>query len=154
MPQVISPDHPLNWQQGEEFETIQIIATREMVNFFLIGINNRDSWFVEKSPLGSAIVPGTMVHSFNIRSRAYRVWHDFAGALFTEPAGMHVGFEAEFFDPIRVGEKITIKGKVTAVNLKRDRKFIETQTEVYGEDDRLCNRYISTNTFLTPKEES
>ena len=52
--------HTSNLGAGEEFETIQYTVTREMVDFWLIGINDRHEWYVGESPFGGAVAPPVM----------------------------------------------------------------------------------------------
>jgi len=67
------------------------------------------------------------------------------GAVFTKPASVHYVYGAEYFDPVKVGEKITVKGKCIRNYMNRGRQYIDYETLIYGEDGRLCTRAISTS---------
>ena len=140
--------HPSQFEPGEQFKPVQFVVSQDMVNYFLIGINERHLWYREASPLGGPVVPPVMSHMFYIRVLAMYLWDDFVGAIFTKPADIHYAFDAQNLDPIRIGEKVTVKGRCMRTEIKRGRKYLEYENLIYGEDGRLCMRYVSTNTVM------
>ncbi|MFC1985029.1 hypothetical protein ACFLT4_00360 [Chloroflexota bacterium] len=78
----------MNSRWGEEFEPIEYVVTQEMVNFLLIGINDRHPWYFEASPFGGPIAPPLMCEMANIRLRTWHMWGDFIGAVFTRPPSL------------------------------------------------------------------
>ena len=137
--------HPSEFEVGEEFEPIEYVVTSEMVNYLLIGINDRHPWYFEDSPFGGPVAPPLMCQMAFIRLRTMYMWGDFIGAVFTHPAGLHYMFNAEYFDPLKVGETIIVKGKCSANYINRGRRYVDYETLIYGEDGRLCTRYVSTS---------
>ncbi|MFC2052311.1 hypothetical protein ACFLT4_06250 [Chloroflexota bacterium] len=93
-------------EPGEEFETIEYVVTPEMVNYFLIGINDRHPWYVEDSPFGGPVTPPIMVRMDALRLHVNHLWGDFIGARFTSPAGLNTVNDMEYFTPVKVGEKV------------------------------------------------
>ncbi len=146
--------HPSNFEPGEEFKPIELVLSREMVNYFIVAINDRHPWYIETSPFGGQpVIPPLMVHPLaNTRLVAKHIFDDFPGDLLTEPAGVHYTFEAEYFHAVKVGEKVTIKGKCLASYTKRGRKYVDFVGELYGEDGRLCSRYVHTHTYKMEAE--
>lgn len=137
--------HPAEFEVGEEFESIEFTVTPEMVNFLLIGVNDRHPWYTTESPFGGPVAPPLMCQMAFIRLRTRHMWGDFLGAVFTKPAGVHYVYNAEYHDPIKVGEKISVKGKCLANYINRGRRYVDYETLIYGEDGRLCARYVSTS---------
>lgn len=137
--------HPSQFATGEEFKPVQYEMAREMVDFTLIAINDRHPWYTEASPFGPPVIPLSMAHMAWIRLTAKHMWDDYVGAIFTQPAGLHYTFDAEYIDAVRVGEKVTVKGKCSANYVKRGRRYVDYETEIYGEDGRLCIKYVSTS---------
>ena len=144
--------HTANLDSGQEFETVRYKVSREMVDFWLIGIDDRHEWYVSESPFGGPVAPPVMCNMAAIRIRVHHLWGDFVGAVFTKPANVFYIFNAEYFDPIRVGETITVKGRCSANYLNRGRRFVDFVTEVFGEDGRLCSRAVSTSLTQYKKE--
>src|SRR5688500_3589383 len=90
---------------GKEWEPVEIVVTKEMGEYFLIGINDRHDWYREDSPYGGPIAPPVFAGMLGIRASAKRMWGEFSGAIFTEPHRLAYMTELEFFDPIRIGER-------------------------------------------------
>lgn len=137
--------HTSNLEAGEEFEPIEYTVTPEMVKFWLIGINDRHDWYTTDSPFGGPVAPPVMCQMASLRLRVWHLWGDFVGAVFTKPASVHYVYNAEYHDPIKIGEKITVKGKCSANYVNRGRRYVDYETMIYGEDGRLCARYVSTS---------
>lgn len=137
--------HPAEFEPGEEFDPIQYTVTAEMVGYWLIGIDDRHEWYTTESPFGGPIMPPVMCQMASLRLRVMHLWGEFVGAVFTKPASVHYVYSAEYFDPVKVGERITVRGKCIANYIKRDRRYVDYETLIYGEDGRLCTRTVSTS---------
>ncbi len=153
MMQVVKPrKHPSEFEPGEEFKPFELVLNREMVNYFLVGIDDRHPWYTETSPFDGPVMPPVIAHTLSVRSRAYYIWDAFH-ALLVEPAGVHYNYSAEYIDPVKVGEKVTVKGKCLTTYVRRGRKFSDTEYNVYGEDGRLCVHLLETHTWLAKEGE-
>ncbi|MFC1861820.1 MaoC family dehydratase [Chloroflexota bacterium] len=153
MSQMSAPGkHTSEMEPGEEFETIEYVVTPEMVNYFLIGINDRHPWYVEDSPFGGTVTPPIMIKMASIRLNVKHLWGDFIGARFTKPAGLNTVSDLEYFAPVKVGEKVTVKGKCVDNYMKRGRRYVSDECEIYGEDGRLCARCVNTSLIGYQKE--
>ncbi len=137
--------HPADFEVGEEFDPIEFTVTPELVNFLVIGINDRHPWYTTSSPFGGAVAPPLLCQMAAIRLRTHYMWGDFIGAVFTHPAGVHYVYNAEYYEPVLVGEKVRVTGKCVATYLKRGRRHVDYEALIYGEDGRLCARYVSTS---------
>src|SRR5690606_18086445 len=109
-------------EAGEEF-SLEVQVTREMVDYYLIGINDRHEWYREDSPFGGAIAPATFAGMLGIRASAMRMWGGYTGAIFTEPARLAYMTETEMFDPIRVGERVRVVSRALGNSVNRGRTF-------------------------------
>ncbi|MDP2952028.1 MAG: hotdog fold domain-containing protein [Chloroflexota bacterium] len=132
---------------GVELEPMEYVLTPEMVLYYAIGIDNRHPWFVENSPFGGPIAPPTMVHVDQLRFSYTRLIHR------PEEAGVHTKYDAQYFNPARVGEKITIRGRCVANTIRRGRRYVTLETETFGEDGRPIARYRDTHLVKYGKEE-
>ncbi len=141
--------HPSKFEPGEEFIPFELEVTPELANYCMMGTNNRNPWFMGESPFGGAVAPPIMIQALSARVRALYLWGDFVGPVFVEPPGIHCAFDATYINPVKVGEKITVKGKCKDNYEKRGRRYIEIETTVYGQDGRLCTRYVGTHSFLS-----
>ncbi len=147
--------HPSELQPGEELTPCEFVVSPQMVNFFLIGIDDRSPWYRTSSPFGAPIMPPVMIHMGSTRLRAWHLWGDYLGAVLVKPSGVHTVFDVENIDPVRIGEKVTMRGKVIQNYIKRGRRYLDYEMTMFGEDGRLCHRYISTTMYgYGEKEES
>ncbi len=143
--------HPSEFQPGEEFTPVEFVVSRGLVDYYLVGINDRHPWYTEASPFDGPVVPPVLAHTYSGISRAYYIFREFC-PLHIEPASVHYSYDAEYVDPIKVGEKITVKGKCVAAYERRGRKFSDTEYNVYGEDGRLCIHLLESHTWFAKEE--
>ncbi|MCL4367625.1 MAG: MaoC family dehydratase N-terminal domain-containing protein [Actinobacteria bacterium] len=61
-------------------------------------------------------------------------------------SGLHAKQDFEILNPVRVGKKITITGKVSDKYIKRDKKWMQTWAEVVDEDGLPIIRGTTTET--------
>ena len=69
-------------------------------------------------------------------------------------ARVHIEFDADFHEPIPVGEKLRLSGKVIDRYVKKNRTYIKTAIEIHAVNDgRLLVSYVDTNLLaFKPKE--
>ncbi len=131
---------------SEELDPIEYVCTPQRVKYWAEGVENIHPWFIfdmEDSPFGGPIVPPEMTHVKGLLLEPY----------FSEiPFRMHTRYIAEHIDPVKVGEKVTIKTKILDNSYKRGRQYIDVEMIVYGEDGRKCIRCISRDVMSFTKE--
>lgn len=135
---------------GEELPAIEFVVTPQRVQFYAEGVEDFHPWYMYKmegSPFKGPIAHPTMCHVFKVL-----FWKKYFPARLTG-GRMHVKFDAEYFDPAKVGERLTIKGRVLDKYLKRGRHYLDTEFNITGEDGRSIARYRDTTLLSYKKEE-
>jgi len=86
------------------------------------------------------IAPPTMIHLEKLR--LYR----FACPAGTGPdARVHIEFDATFHEPVRVGERVRVSGRVSDREIKRGREYMVLDIELRAvSDERLLMTYRDT----------
>ena len=131
---------------GEEIGAYTYVLTPELVEMYAVATDDRHPWYIEKSPFGGRIAHPTMVHM------DYHRLEDKFLATPEEESGIHTEYDAEYINPARVGEKITVKARCAANIIKRGRRYVTMAVETFGEDGRPITRYNDTHAVSYEKE--
>lgn len=135
---------------GEELPSIEFVVTPQRVQLYAEGVEDFHPWYMyetEDSPYKGPIAHPTICHVLKLL-----FWKKHFPARLT--AGrMHTKYDAEYFDPAKLGEKLTAKGRVLDKYPKRGRHYLDTEFEITGEDGRLIARYRDTTLLAYRKEE-
>ncbi len=135
---------------GEELPPIEFVVTPQRVEFYAEGVEDFHPWYMyemEDSPFEGPIAHPTMCHVFKVL-----FWKKYFPADL-KAGRMHIKFDAEHFDPAKVGEKLTIKGRVLDKYLKRERRYLDTEFNITSEDGHPVARYRDTTLLAYKKEE-
>ena len=133
-------------KEGEEFRPLEFRLTPEVAGFDCIGLNDRHPWYTKDSPFGGRIVPSVDAQFCAIRIAVNHRDGALTGALFEKPGLVHYVYDAEYFEPAKVGETVKITGRCTKCYEKRGRNYMDFEYEIHGEDGRLISKY--KNSFL------
>lgn len=126
-------------QAGDDIGSFQYRITKEAIGDYLPSLDNSDPWYLDNSPFGEAIVP----HGYFCDD--FMRLLDQIDAIPT--AGFHAKSEYELKGPIRYGMLLTVRGKVAARYIKREREYLEIETVVSDENE--CELLVGKNTFVT-----
>ncbi len=139
-------------REGEVLTPLVFKLTPEVQGYTCTAVDDRHPWYTEDSPFGGRIMPPLDAQFCAIRIRANYLYGGLVGAMFEIPAIVHYSFDAEYYDPAKVGETITITGKCTKKYEKRGRNYVDFEYELHGEDGRLISRYRNTDLLAFKKE--
>ena len=135
---------------GEELPPIEFIVTPQMVQFYAEGVEDFHPWYMyemEDSPYEGSVAHPTMCHIVKLF-----FWQKYFPARLAG-GRMHTRYDAEYFNPARVGEKLTVRGRMLDKYPKRGRHYLDSEFEITGEDGRLIARYRDTTLLAFRKEE-
>ena len=110
---------------GEEFEPFEYVVTAEVVQKYVEGTDNQDLW-LDRSPLEGmrvhpAICDNDGVHLYQIE--------------YLNPLGtLHAKQEFEFLNPVQVGKRVRVRGKVVDRYVKKEREYTVVEALSVDED--------------------
>lgn len=118
---------------GEEYESIEITITEEMVERNAWANDDYNPWYLEDSPFGGRIASPTILGSLSNRA---------IHAYFAPPpdGSFHAKQEYEFFNPLKIGKKITVTGKLVDRYSKRGRQWFVHEFLAVDEDGTKISR--------------
>ncbi|MBI2305178.1 MAG: MaoC family dehydratase N-terminal domain-containing protein [Chloroflexi bacterium] len=130
----------LEAEAGEEWIPQEMAISPSRIERWGDAADDHHPWYTEDSPWGGRIAHPTIIYMLHAYAR---------GKAYPEGAGpgnaiLHYVYDAEYHNVLRAGEKVTIKGRCAARYLKRDRDYVDLETESYGEDGRLIARSVMT----------
>jgi len=134
---------------GTEFGPLEYVFTPEKVRYYCEAVEDLHPWYlyeIEDSPFGGPVVPPIMYNQAKID-----LWTKYFPGK-PENSHMHIMYNCEFFDPARVGEKITMQGKILANYMKRGRRYVDSEYDFYGEDGRKIAHYLHSILITIRKE--
>lgn len=140
-------------KEGEEFEPLEFEMTPEVVGFDCLAIDDRHPWYTQDSPFGGRIVPPVDAQFCGIRLAVKRRDGALTGTLFQKPSIIHYMYDAEYFEPAKLGETVKITGRCKKCYEKRGRGYMDFEYEIHGEDGRLICRYRNSFLLQYKKEE-
>jgi acyl dehydratase len=126
---------------GEELGPIEYVVTEELVRDYGDGADDHDPWFFQDSPFGGRIAHPTIVAN------------DYAVVLATKysmDGAVHAKAAHEFINPIRLGKRLKVKGKIVDMYNKRGRDYLTVETVAVDEDGVELAK--SRNTWLLATE--
>ncbi len=126
---------PEDYKLGDDFGPVEYHVNREMVEMFSNAIEDDNPWYSKDSPFGGPVAPPTILAEGYFRLISAKL-----GIM----SGLHTKHEAEFLNPIIVGKKVTVKGKITEKYEKRGRQYFVLEYTCIDEDGREVSRYRYT----------
>lgn len=112
---------------GDEYEPIEITVTEEMVVRRIWANDDYNPWYMEDSPFGGRIVPPLFLAT-ELPGLVYSYYA-------TPPGGhLHAKQEFEFINPLRIGKKVKITGRLVDRYNKRGRDWFVSEALAVDED--------------------
>ena len=122
---------------GEEFGPLDAVISDHAVKSHVYAIDDYHPWYVHDSPLGGRIAPATLL----TRALLDLVYLEYDAIRLR---GLHVREELELFGPVRVGQRVTLRARVTDKFLKRGEPFVVFAAEAADEDGKTLIRTKQT----------
>lgn len=130
-------------EKGDVFRPIEVEVTPLGVSEYAHGNEQTSEFYLSAAnPLGRQVRPPTAVHTDKMRLIEANCLKErrISGEVGPD-ARVHYEYHAEFFEPIFVGDRLRISGKITDRYWKREREFIHYDLEIHHEDGRLMAIY-------------
>jgi acyl dehydratase len=122
---------------GIETEPIEEVLSRETVLWYAHALDTpNDDWYRYGSPLGEPIVPPAVLRTVGMGMRTIRI---------SAPGGnVNAGTAVEYKKPVKVGTKISARGKLTEKYEKRGKYYTVWEFTVRDEggDEVMVIRHL------------
>ena len=131
------------WQNltvGEEFGPLDIVISEQAVKSYMYAIDDYHPWYSQGSPLGGRIAPTTLL----TRPLLDLVYLEYDATLLR---AVHVREELELFGPAKVGQRVTLRGRVTDKFVKRGEPYVVFAGEATDEAGKTLIRVKATEMF-------
>lgn len=130
-------------EKGDEFRPIEVVATELAATEYAHANEDSHEFFhSDANPLGRQVRPPTGIHTDKMRLIEANCLKErrISGEVGPD-ARVHYEYNVEFFEPVYVGDRIIVSGKITDRYLKRGRDFLEYELHVHHEDGRHLATY-------------
>ena len=118
----------MRWEElqvGEEYGPIVYTVTDELIRSYVEATEDAHPWYLDGSPFGGRIAPPTLTAGDGpvllISTKGYS-------------SGLLARQDAEFFAPVKLGDTISVRGRLAEKYTKRGRRYIAFEYE--GTDQR------------------
>jgi acyl dehydratase len=101
---------------GEELVTIEFVITEEMVERNAWATDDYNPWYMDNSPFGGRIISPAYLASFDANVLFGYYAYPPGGSLYAKE-------EFEYIQPVMVGSKYTMRGKMLDIYKRRGRTF-------------------------------
>jgi len=112
----------LNWYEinvGDEGHTLEYTITPELIDNFAVATGDDHEWYMKDSPFGGRIAHST-INSLDYFAIIFLKWGK-------EWTGLHARHETEVKAPLKLGQKVIVKGKIVGKYEKRGRNYLELE---------------------------
>ena len=134
------PTHDiLDARVGDEYEPKEIIITEEMVERNAWANDDYNPWYMEDSPFGGRIASCTFL-AYQYPELFHAHYYHTGGILLTRQ-------EFEFINPIRIGKKIRVTGRLSDRYPKRGREYFVSEILATDEDGTEIIRMHGTMAY-------
>jgi len=132
---MVKEARPEDYKLGDEFGPLEYRITEDLVKVFSDAVEDHNPWYSESSPFGGPIAPVIIL------AEAY---FPLISAKLGIMSGYHTKQEAEFINPIMVGKKVIVTGKIVDKYEKRGREYFVLEYRCVDEDGLEFTRYRYT----------
>jgi len=133
---------------GQELDSMEVVFTEEDVRAFAAAIGDENPWYLEASPFGQPVC-----HPAITADLAIRLFQQSSSKILGDNAppraGIHAKAERRYTNPLPVGKRLTLQGKVVEKYIRRDRYYVVVEVWVVDEDGRNIVR-IEDTLLLSP----
>ena len=130
----------LSAEIGHEIEPVEMVITEELVERNAWANDDYNPWYMEDSPFGGRIASPTLLAT----ESDYMIWGYFA---LPEGGGIWAKQEFEFINPLKVGGKVRITGRLADIQDKKGRDHMTFEFLVIDENNQEIVRMKSVHAF-------
>src|SRR5260370_30680844 len=125
---------------GEECGPVDVVISDHAVKSHVYAIDYYHPSYLSDSPLGDRIAPGTLL----TRALLDLVYLEYDAIRLR---ALHVREEMELFGPVKVGQHVSLRARVTDKFLKRGEPFVVFAAEASDDDGKTLIRTKQTEIF-------
>ena len=128
-----------SWEYVGEY-LIAPVANRE----YAVSVDDDNPWYIEDSPFGGPIASPALLHiiAFVAANLICQISNS------PEARTLHAKQVSEFINPVRVGKKVKIEGRVRDKCIKRGKKYFAMEARLTDEDGVPVLLYKHTRAFI------
>jgi len=120
-------------QMGQELGPWETVFTEKDVRDYAASIDDENPWYVQRSALGQPVAHPAMTATFGIpllQESCSKILEDA-----DQPwAGLHAKVEHHYTNPVPIGKRLTVRGKVADKYIRRDRYYVVVELWAVDED--------------------
>jgi MaoC dehydratase-like protein len=130
-----------NLREGMTLGPIGYVVSGEQVSAFARALGSDNPLFTADAPDGAQLAPPTM----RLNDYALLIAAHFRGGS----GGVHAKHKCELFEPLRVGQAVTVSGRIARTYRKRGKFYFEIEYEARdAASDQLLTRQTITSILL------
>lgn len=135
-------------QVGQVLGPWETVFTEKDVREYAASIDDENPWYLRRPSLGQPVAHPAMAATFGIP-----LLQESCSKILEEAdqpwAGLHAKAEHRYTNPIPIGKRLTVRGKVAEKYIRRDRYYVVVELWVVDEDERDIVR-IKDTILLSP----
>jgi len=122
-------------QVGQELRPWETVITEKDVRDYAASIDDENPWYLRRSAFGQPVAHPAMTATFGIpllQETCSKILEDA-----DQPwAGIHTKAEHHYANPVPIGKRLTVRGKVAEKYIRRDRYYVVVELWVVDTDGR------------------
>jgi acyl dehydratase len=127
---------------GRDFGGFEFDITPAVVENYIAGTGDDNSWYRNDSPLRGPVAPALILHSAVFRRHDWYLPNVFGN--------LHARQEWQGFTPIRPGDKLRSRSVIADRYTRRDREYVVNECFILNPDGRIIQRSRTHQSFLMP----
>lgn len=125
---------------GKDLGVAEFIASPELIQQYIEGIDDRHPWYEGKSPFGDPVAPALIFNGVSGLFTGWRLENAF-GNLYTRQ-------EWELHRPVKPGERLSVAGRVADRYNRRNRDIVALETTLRNAQGDVVARGVHHQSFL------
>jgi acyl dehydratase len=137
---LVFDDIPLGEEYADEY-----VLTPELAQDYAEGIEDRNPWYLERSPFGGPMANPMLIVAQHARLLKTR---------YVTAGNVHTRHDTQFLNPARIGKTIKVYGRLVEKYIKRGREYLVMECRSVDEDGiEICRdrRTIITHYAKRPE---
>lgn len=142
-------------QKGDVFRPVEFEVTPVQAAEYAHGVEENSEFFQSTAnPLGRQVRPPTAIHTDKMRLLEANCLKERRVSGQKGPhARIHYVYDATFFEPVYVGDRIRLSGRIADRYWKRGREYLHYEIDVHHVDGRHLAHYSDHTLLRYQKDE-
>lgn len=120
---------------GQELGPLETVFTEKDVGEYAASIDDENAWYLDRSLLRPPVAHPGMTTGFYFML-CYEAWFKVLGDAAQSLVGIHAKAEHHYANPIPIGKRLTVRGKVAEKYIRRDRYYVVVELWTVDEEGR------------------